>query len=58
MKIFNRWGALVFEINDINNGWNGTYNGEPVSAAIYVYSIRLTTKNNSVIKTGTINLIR
>jgi len=24
MKVFNRWGDLIFESDDINEGWNGS----------------------------------
>jgi gliding motility-associated-like protein len=27
MVIYNRWGELLFESNDVNYGWDGTYNG-------------------------------
>ena len=28
VKIFNRWGEVVFETSDYNNDWGGTKNGE------------------------------
>jgi gliding motility-associated-like protein len=37
--IFNRWGNLLFETNDINVGWDGKYNGILVPEGVYVYSI-------------------
>jgi len=27
-KIYNRWGELVFETNDITKGWDGTFKGK------------------------------
>ncbi|MCA6364496.1 MAG: gliding motility-associated C-terminal domain-containing protein, partial [Bacteroidetes bacterium] len=36
IKIFNRWGELIFESYDINNGWNGMYNNMPVQQDTYV----------------------
>ncbi len=41
MQIFDRWGNLVFETNDVNEGWNG--NG--FSSGIYVYKINLNGKH-------------
>ena len=38
-KVFNRWGALVFETDNINIGWNGTFNGQLVTEGVYVYWI-------------------
>ncbi len=37
MKVFSRWGLLLFETNDIDEGWNGTFKGEPVAEGVYVF---------------------
>lgn len=37
MKIFDRWGELIFESNDQDYKWDGTYKGAPVEAGHYVY---------------------
>lgn len=37
--IFNRWGEKVFESNDINVGWDGTYHGEKMNTAVFVYRL-------------------
>lgn len=39
MLIFNRWGELIFQSNDMNEGWNGSYMGNPVQQDVYVYKI-------------------
>jgi gliding motility-associated-like protein len=39
MTIYNRWGQLIFETNDINNGWDGTYQDNPCMMGAYVYRI-------------------
>jgi gliding motility-associated-like protein len=38
MKIYNRWGQLLFETNDAETGWDGTYAGhdEPMDSYAYV----------------------
>ncbi|MFK8008304.1 MAG: gliding motility-associated C-terminal domain-containing protein [Saprospiraceae bacterium] len=40
IKIFSRWGELLFETNDpsIEAGWNGTFNGKDVQEGVYVYT--------------------
>ena len=41
MQIWNRWGALLFESSDPNDGWNGTKfnNGKLLQAGVYVYYV-------------------
>ncbi len=38
-RIFNRWGEMIFETADIEEGWDGTYQGEPQPIGTYVYDI-------------------
>ncbi len=35
--IFNRWGELIYETHDINEGWNGTYKGANSPMDVYVW---------------------
>jgi len=35
--VYNRWGNKVFETDNINEGWNGTYKGELQEVGTYVY---------------------
>ncbi len=37
MKIYNKWGELVFESNDIEESWDGTYGGSVVPPGAYLY---------------------
>lgn len=46
MQIFNRWGELIFESSDINNCWDGTYEGHIVQEDVYVVKIRYKTVCN------------
>jgi len=39
MNIFNRWGKEVYSTNDINQGWDGTWNGQPQEIGAYMYEI-------------------
>lgn len=38
LKIFNRWGELVFSSNDPLMGWDGTYKGRPQEMDVFVYT--------------------
>lgn len=59
-RIYNRWGQLLFETNDINEGWNGIFNGVPQNMETYVYQVSADTylDKEPVLKSGTIKLIR
>lgn len=37
--IFNRWGDIVFESNDIISGWNGRKQGQDCAEGTYFYTI-------------------
>ena len=39
LKIFNRWGQLIFTTADFKTTWDGQFNNEPVKQDIYLYSI-------------------
>jgi gliding motility-associated-like protein len=40
IEIYNRWGELVFETDDLLKGWNGTYEGNECPDGVYVWKIR------------------
>ncbi len=39
MLIFDRWGNKLFESNNINESWDGTYKGKYVPLGVYVYKV-------------------
>ena len=58
-QIFNRWGQLIYSSPNINDGWDGTFNGVLQNTDIYVYKVKVMTwKNVEVKEEGYINLIR
>lgn len=60
MKIFNRWGNLVFESSHYLNRWNGRYNNIQSPTGVYFYYISFVTGNNNTKKMfkGDITLLR
>ena len=42
LKIFNRWGELIFESTDPERGWDGTYRGQQMPEGTYVFQTRVT----------------
>ena len=37
MKIFNRWGALVYSSTNPDEGWDGRFNNKDISEGVYIY---------------------
>jgi gliding motility-associated-like protein len=59
VKIFNRWGELVFESEERDFQWDGTYRGVPVQDGTYIWKIRyFTNSGREILTTGHINCIR
>ena len=59
--IFDRRGSLVFHTTDINEGWDGTHDGQPLPQAAYVYKCRYrdeVTPTGYQNVTGTVTLLR
>lgn len=54
--IVNRWGELVFETDDPNEGWDGTVNGNKCSDGVYFYSMKAKQNSNSIVKHGHLTL--
>ncbi len=45
MKIFNRWGNIVFESSDISGKWDGKINGKEASEGTYFWVINYKSKS-------------
>ena len=57
--IFNRWGNKVFETTNIDEGWDGKFNGEPQPLGVYIYLLEgYTGEGQFYSKQGNITLIR
>ena len=59
LRIFDRWGSLLFETNDFNKGWDGNYNERACDVGVYVYELRATGYNKQRFNyKGTFHLLR
>jgi gliding motility-associated-like protein len=64
LKIFNRWGQMVFEKrdfmpNDAGAGWNGTFNGKRADMDVYIYIAEVICENSAIVALkGDVTLIR
>lgn len=63
LRIFDRWGEVVFEnkdfpVNDPLSGWDGTFKGRKPQPDVYIYQIEVFCDNGEIIKlAGNISLI-
>ncbi|MBA2407986.1 MAG: gliding motility-associated C-terminal domain-containing protein [Chitinophagales bacterium] len=58
-RIFNRWGQMIFETNDLTMGWDGNYKNIKCPIDVYVYSIlALKQSGDALHLSGNVTLIR
>lgn len=58
-KIFNRWGEVVFQTDDIKKGWDGKLRGKEQEMEVYAYTLYVTfIDDSSTSKQGNITLLR
>jgi gliding motility-associated-like protein len=64
LRIFNRWGQIVFErtnfaVNDASAGWDGRYKGAKPVPDVYVYQMEIWCDNSTVVSfDGNVALIQ
>lgn len=59
LKIFNRWGELVFSSTDQAIGWDGTYKGRPQEMDAYAYILEVNFWDGKhFVKKGNVTLVR
>lgn len=59
VQVYNRYGSKVFESQNYNNDWDGTYKGKPVPDGTYYYTITFTmTDGNVRVVKGNVAILR
>lgn len=59
VKVFNRWGEKMWESEDPNESWDGTFKGVDCEAGVYLYVLRVENHANKEYEfSGTVTLIR
>jgi gliding motility-associated-like protein len=57
--IYNRWGEKIYESEDPGFCWDGTFKGNPLNSAVFVYYIKATVKDiGEVVRKGNITLVK
>ena len=59
MRVYNRWGELVFETSNARSDyWDGTFRGTALSKGVYVYYLEVYCLNDElIIQSGNVTLI-
>lgn len=57
--IYDRWGNMVFSTLDVNQGWNGTFNGKDCPLGVYVWEVDgFCSDGYRIRKSGNVTLVR
>ncbi len=58
-KVYDRWGNCIFVSQDVNEGWDGSWNGVEQEVGAYRYYLKATKNDGSeVLLEGTVTLVR
>lgn len=59
LRVYDRWGGLLFESADPATGWDGVSKGQALPAATYLYQLSFRTPDGETERAaGTVNLLR
>ena len=59
LKIYDGWGELIYETNNIDGGWDGTDKGQNVQMGVYIYVVDAIGVNGNAYKIqGNVSLIK
>lgn len=47
LRVFDRWGELIFETTNPEIAWDGTYKGKKLNAAVFVYTLEIKLSNET-----------
>ncbi|HXC04644.1 MAG TPA: gliding motility-associated C-terminal domain-containing protein, partial [Bacteroidia bacterium] len=61
LEVYDRWGVLMFNTHDFNQGWDGTYNGKQVVPGTYYwiahYTPRCIAKTTDIVNKGFVEVV-
>jgi gliding motility-associated-like protein len=60
MDIYNQWGEKVFRSENVNDRWDGSYQGEPAQQGVYLFKVKYTNPKQTkwFYANGEIHLLR
>ena len=58
LRIYDRWGELIFESSSLDKGWDGSYKGKMCEQGVYDYYLQgVCINGEKIIKKGNITLL-
>lgn len=58
-SVWNRWGNRIFFTTNIEQGWDGRYNGEEQPLGVYVWMVTADSKDGErIVRKGNVTLVR
>ena len=59
LMVYNRWGNMVFESNDMSYAWDGMYQGKACEVGVYAWMAEIVMKNGTnLFRKGNVSLVR
>ncbi|MEO0725260.1 MAG: gliding motility-associated C-terminal domain-containing protein, partial [Bacteroidota bacterium] len=60
LRVYNRWGNMVFESNNIDNPWDGRFNGDFAPSDVYLYQAQYRFEETEELQTarGQLTIVR
>jgi gliding motility-associated-like protein len=59
VKVFNRWGEIMWHSENPEESWDGTFNGAPCQEGVYLYVVKVANAQSQEYEfSGTVTLLR
>jgi gliding motility-associated-like protein len=59
LRVYDRWGELLFETTKLDEGWDGTFRGKPCDPGVYVFYVEAVCFNKQPFtRKGNVTLMR
>ncbi len=60
MRVYDRWGALVYETENFETGWDGDLNGKKCASGVYVWVLEIVEEDRKgkLLLKGDVTIVR
>ncbi len=59
LQVFNRWGDIIYNGNELTEGWDGTYKGKDQELGTYIYFLEaINSSDEKIVLKGNVTLMR